>query len=49
MIIKLSDFVINGGVGVVSVASHVVGDEISAMISFIKISIVKLKRLTSAI
>ena len=27
------DFVINGGVGVVSVASHVVGDEISEMIS----------------
>ena len=30
------DFVINGGVGVVSVASHVVGDEISEMISFAK-------------
>ena len=30
------DFIINGGIGVVSVASHVVGDEISAMISFAK-------------
>ena len=30
------DFVINGGVGVVSVASHVIGDEIAEMISFAK-------------